>query len=449
MSARVLVVDDERNIRLMLEQMLDLGGHTVETVESGEQALERVTTGGFDAVLLDVRLPGIDGIETLRRLRAAAPDVAVVMMSGHGTIETAVRAVREGAHDFLQKPLGRDATLVTLENALRVRDLTVENRRLRAAVGQEDLVGGSKAMEALRARIAQVAPTDATVLILGESGSGKELVARAAHRHSRRRERAFVAVNCAAIPDTLIESELFGHARGAFTGAVGARAGKFEAAHGGTLFLDEIGDMPIAAQAKLLRVLETRQVSRVGSNEVREVDVRVVAATHRDLLAHAREGAFREDLFHRLNVVPIDVPSLRDRVEDVPELAELFLERAVARQGLPPRTLSANAKQALGRYAWPGNVRELKNLVERLAIVSPDATIDAELVAAELPGPSSSTAAEPTTLREIVAEAERRAIERAVAGAGGNVAEAARRLGLERAHLYKKARALGVSLRDA
>jgi anaerobic nitric oxide reductase transcription regulator len=286
------------------------------------------------------------------------------------------------------------------------------------------------------------------VLVLGESGSGKELVASALHRGSRRSERAFVAVNCAAIPESLIESELFGHVRGAFTGAVGARAGKFEAADGGTLFLDEIGDMPPAAQAKLLRVLETREVSRVGSNEARRVDVRVIAATHRDLLEHAREGAFREDLYHRLNVVPIEVPPLRDRTEDVPGLADLFLERAVARQGLGPRRLSSAARQRLGRYDWPGNVRELKNLVERLAIVSPHETIDDEQVESELPDDRTAPESVPATLREIVADAERRAIERAVTGAGGNVAEAARRLGLERAHLYKKARALGVSLRD-
>ena len=448
MSARILVVDDERNIRLMLEQMLGLAGHEVRTVETGEDALQQLESEDFDAALVDVRLPGIDGLEVLRRAIAARPDLAVVMMSGHGTIETAVRAVREGAHDFLEKPLGRDTTLVTLENALRVRALTVENRRLRVAVGQGDLVGDSKAMHDLRERIAQVARTEATVLVLGESGTGKELVANAVHRGSHRRDRAFVAVNCAAIPESLIESELFGHVRGAFTGAVGARAGKFEAAHGGTLFLDEIGDMPPPAQAKLLRVLETREVSRVGSNETKSVDVRVVAATHRDLLDQAREGGFREDLYHRLNVVPIEVPALRDRVEDVPGLADLFLERAIARQGLGPRRLSSTARQRLGRCGWPGNVRELKNLVERLAIVSPHETIDQDQVEAELPGGRPVESNEPVTLREIVAEAERRAIERAVTGAGGNVAEAARRLGLERAHLYKKARALGVSLRD-
>jgi DNA-binding NtrC family response regulator len=448
MSARILVVDDERNIRLMLEQMLGLAGHEVHTVETGEEALRRLEDEDFDGALVDVRLPGIDGLEVLRRALATRPDLAVVMMSGHGTIETAVRAVREGAYDFLEKPLGRDTTLVTLENALRVRALTVENRRLRVAVGRGDLVGDSRAMQALRERIAQVAPTEATVLVLGESGSGKELVASALHRGSRRSERAFVAVNCAAIPESLIESELFGHVRGAFTGAVGARAGKFEAADGGTLFLDEIGDMPPAAQAKLLRVLETREVSRVGSNEARRVDVRVIAATHRDLLEHAREGAFREDLYHRLNVVPIEVPPLRDRTEDVPGLADLFLERAVARQGLGPRRLSSAARQRLGRYDWPGNVRELKNLVERLAIVSPHETIDDEQVESELPDDRTAPESVPATLREIVADAERRAIERAVTGAGGNVAEAARRLGLERAHLYKKARALGVSLRD-
>ena len=448
MSAHVLVVDDERNIRLMLEQMLGLAGFEVHGVASGEEAVERLSTQPVDAVLLDVRLPGIDGLETLRRIRRANADVAVVMMSGHGSIETAVRAVREGAHDFLEKPLGRDATLLTLENALRVRSLTRENRRLRAETGQGDLLGEAAVMHALRDRIAQVAPTDAFVLVQGESGTGKELVAHAVHRASRRANGPFLAVNCAAVPGELIESELFGHTRGAFTGATAARAGVFEAAHGGTLFLDEIGDMPLPMQAKLLRVLESGEITRVGSNTTLRVDVRVITATHRDLSAAASEGDFREDLYHRLNVVPLHVPALRDRAEDIPLLARTFLERAVDRQQLGPRVFSAAALQQLGRGTWPGNVRELRNLVERLAILSPGERIEAEFVEAELPHDQATVPEGASSLREIVAACERRAIEQAVRGAGGNVAEAARRLGLERAHLYKKARALGVSLRE-
>ena len=448
MKAHVLVVDDERNIRLMLEQMLGLAGHEVDCVASGEEALEHLGRRRIDAVLLDVRLPGIDGLETLRRIRSGHPDCAVVMMSGHGTIETAVRAVREGAQDFLEKPLGRDATLLSLENALRLRSLTLENRRLRAETGQGDLLGEAPVMRELRDRIAQVGPTDASVLVQGESGSGKELVARALHRASRRADGPFLALNCAAVPEELIESELFGHTRGAFTGATTARAGVFEAAGGGTLLLDEIGDMPAPMQAKLLRVLETHEVTRVGSHESVRVDVRVLAATHRDLAESAREGGFREDLFHRLNVVPLRVPALRERPEDLPLLATTFLERAVQRQQLGARSFTAGALQRLGRHDWPGNVRELRNLVERLAILSPGERIDEDFVAGELPGTSGGGTVATTTLKDVVAEAERRAIAAAVRGAGGNVAEAARRLGLERAHLYKKARALGVSLRD-
>ena len=448
-SANVLIVDDERNIGLMLEQMLALEGHTVEIVGDGESALSRLERSGIDAVLLDVRLPGIDGVEVLRRMRTAGHDVPVVMMSGHGTIETAVRAVREGAHHFLEKPLTRDITLVTLGNALASRELVRENERLRSALGQGELVGRSTAMDTLRDRIARAAPTDANVLIHGESGSGKELVARAVHRKSARNAKPFVAVNCAALPLELIESELFGHVPGAFTGATARRAGKFEAADGGTLFLDEIGDMPLEAQAKLLRVLETREVTRLGTNDTRKVDVRVVAATHRDLERRARDGSFREDLFHRLNVARLEVPPLRARREDVPVLAELFLERAVADQGLTPRRFAAEALQALGRHDWPGNVRELKNVVERIAIFSPTATIDADAVTAEFPRIEDAGDAEATRLKDILAAAERDAIHAAVRGANGNVAEAARRLGLERSHLYKRARAVGVSLRDA
>jgi DNA-binding NtrC family response regulator len=446
-KAKLLIVDDERNLRLMLRQMFELAGHEVGDAASGEEALERLAEREFDVVFLEVRLPGLDGLATLSQIRADHPAAAVVMMSGHGTIETAVRAVRQGAVDFLEKPLSRDHVLLTLDQVLELRRLRDENLRLRTAVGDGELLGDAASMRELRSRIAQVAPTEATVLIVGESGSGKELVARAVHRQSGRSKATFLALNCAAIPAELIESELFGHERGAFTGAVAARAGVFETAAAGTLFLDEIGDMPMSLQAKLLRVLETGEFSPVGSSTARRADVRVVAATHRDLDERVREGEFREDLFHRLNVVPLQVPALRDRLEDLPLLADFFLAQAVARQRLAPRRLSSGAMQALGRHAWPGNVRELRNLVERLAILSPSELIEPEFVESELSADLSSPAAG-STLREIVEDCERAAIARAVQGAGGNVAEAARRLGLERAHLYKKARSLGIKLRE-
>jgi DNA-binding NtrC family response regulator len=447
MKHRMLVVDDERNLRLMLSQMLELAGHSVESAGSGEEALEHLDQHPVDVLFLDVRLPGIDGIKTLSRVRELHPSVRVIMMSGHGTIETAVRAVRQGAVDFLEKPLSRDQVLRTLDQVLELQRLQKENRRLRTAVGDGELLGNATAMQELRGRITQVAPTEATVLVLGESGSGKELVARAIHRQSRRNSGTFLALNCAAIPAELIESELFGHARGAFTGAVADRAGVFETATGGTLLLDEIGDMPLPLQAKLLRVLESGEFVPVGSGSSRQADVRIIAATHRDLESHVAGGGFRQDLFHRLNVVPLRVPPLRERLEDIPLLAQAFLEQAVARQQLPARRFGADGLQTLGRHRWPGNVRELRNLVERLAILAPREVIDAAFVEGELSGDRTGTDVGPG-LRGIVEQCERDAISRAVQGSHGNVAEAARRLGLERAHLYKKARALGMNLRE-
>ncbi len=447
MSQRVLVVDDERNIRIMLEQMLVLAGYEVECVESGEAAVERCHNGEVDAVLLDVRLSGMDGLLTLEKLKEGAPALSVVMMSGHATIETAVKAVRAGASDFLEKPLTRDKTLLTLDNAMRKSELQRENARLRAQAFSETILGDAPVIVSLRERIAQVAPTQARVLIQGESGTGKELIAKALHQGSPRRERPFLALNCAAIPTELIESELFGHVRGAFTGATVMRAGAFESADGGTLFLDEIGDMPLGMQAKLLRVLESGEVSRVGSSRTKTLDVRVLAATHRELSLEVQEGGFRQDLYHRIKVVPLFAPPLRDHMEDLPLLAEHFLALEVARQKLPPRRLSAAALRALGRYDWPGNIRELRNMVERLAILSTQESIQQSAVSAALGGDVPLQAGQ--SLRAIVEEAERKAITQALRGARGNVSEAARRLGLERSHLYKKAKALGLSLGNA
>lgn len=443
MSAQILVVDDEQNIRLMLEPMLQLAGYDVRSVGSAEEALALSEEADFDLVLLDVRLPGMDGLQALSALRGTQPAPDVLMMSGHGTIETAVQAVRSGAINFLEKPLSRDATLMAVESALRMRSLRAENERLRAAAKGEPLLGESRAMVALRQRIQQVGQSDARVLIRGESGTGKELVAQAIHAASARCDKPFIALNCAAIPAELIESELFGHTKGAFTGATSARAGVFEAANGGILFLDEVGDMPLPAQAKLLRVLENQTVTRLGSHREIKVDVRVLSATHRDLKRMSSEQSFREDLYHRLHVVPVDVPALRDRLEDVSLLAEHFLAREIAIQKLPRRRFASAALKALGRYSWPGNVRELRNFVERLAILAVDETVDEAFVISELP--SAEGEAVPT-LKESVALAERRAIVSALRGAAGNVAEAARRLGLERSHLYKKAKALGLQV---
>jgi DNA-binding NtrC family response regulator len=386
----------------------------------------------------------MDGLLTLEKLKEGAPSLSVVMMSGHATIETAVKAVRAGASDFLEKPLTRDKTLLTLDNAMRKSELQRENARLRAQAFSETILGEAPVIVSLRERIAQVAPTQARVLIQGESGTGKELIAKALHQGSSRREHPFLALNCAAIPTELIESELFGHVRGAFTGATVMRAGAFESADGGTLFLDEIGDMPLGMQAKLLRVLESGEISRVGSSRTKTLDVRVLAATHRELSLEVEEGGFRQDLYHRIKVVPLFAPPLRDHMEDLPLLAEHFLALEVARQKLPPRRLSDAALRALGRYDWPGNIRELRNMVERLAILSTQETIQQSAVSAALGGDAPLQAGQ--SLRAIVEEAERNAITQALRGARGNVSEAARRLGLERSHLYKKAKALGLSL---
>ncbi len=446
MSPRILVVDDERNIRVMLEQMLRLAHYEVECVGTAEEALERCRQGGVDALLLDVRLPGMDGLGLLKALLAEDPRLAVVMMSGHGTIETAVEAVRAGALDFLEKPLTRDKTLLTLESALRRGELERENRRLKEKGFRHELLGDSKVMAALREQIAKVAPTTARVLIEGESGTGKELVARAIHQQSPRAKRPFLAVNCAAIPGELIESELFGHVRGAFTGATTARSGVFEEADGGTLFLDEIGDMPLPMQAKLLRVLESSRFARVGSTRELTVDVRVIAATHHDLPGEVRKGNFREDLYHRLKVVPLRVPPLREREGDIVQLARHFLRLECARQKSPPRSFTPAALRALQAYRWPGNVRELRNLIERLVILGSHEDIGRDEVGAALAGAGESEVV--ADLKSAVEKAEREAIGAALRASGGNVSKAARRLGLERSHLYKKARALGIPLRE-
>ncbi len=459
MDDRILIIDDEENIRRSFEITLGGAGFRVEGCASGEDGLAAIATEAPDAVFLDIQLPGLDGLEVLRRVRETHPELPVVMISGHATIERAVEATRLGAFDFVEKPFGRDRILVLSRNATEAGRLKREVDRLQAGdVG--DILGESPAVRDLRETIARVAPTDTRVLILGESGTGKELVARALHEGGPRAKKPFVRVNCAAIPEELIEAELFGAAKGAFTGATTAREGRFAAADRGTLLLDEIGDMSLKAQAKVLRVLQEGEYEPVGSTRTRTVDVRVLAATHQDLPARVRDGAFREDLLYRLNVIPLVVPPLRDRPGDVRTLGGHFLANYARRHELTPPTLSESAWDALERHAWPGNIRELKNVIERLVILGWGREIDsgAELmriagVKGAMGGPSAASPAGPTLaaasyahlpLREARDALERDLVRAALDRHDGNVTRAAVELGLERTHLHKRIRALGL-----
>jgi DNA-binding NtrC family response regulator len=448
MATLVLVVDDERNIQLTLSRALQMEGYAVETASGGREALEKIAALPIDAVVMDVRMPDLDGLTVLERARQTRPGIPVVIMSGHGSIDTVRGAFKLGAFDYLEKPITeREKLLAAVRNALRLRSLTEENAELRRESGAQEMVGGSPAMERLRDLIRRAGPSEGRVLVSGENGTGKELVARALHEGSRRRDRPFVKLNCAAVPAELIESELFGHERGAFTGAVTARKGKFELADGGTLFLDEVGDMPPAMQAKVLRVLQENEFERVGGHATLRCDVRVIAATNRDLAEEVGAGRFREDLFYRLAVVPVHVPPLRERREDVPALAARFLAEACERNGRRPMTLGREALAALQAHPWPGNVRELRNLVERMAILVDGPEISADDVASVLPGarrPRPERYRSGASFHDLVEEAEREILLGALAEHGENVSEAARALGLERSHLYKKMRALGV-----
>src|SRR6186997_1392226 len=378
MKPTILIVDDEPGVRSSLSGVLKDEGYSVEAVASGEACLERVTRGAVDLIVLDVWLPGMDGLATLARLRERQVDSQVVLISGHGNIESAVRAIKLGAFDFVEKPLSLEKTVLVIRNALRQRRLEAENQALRARVDRhQTMVGESYAMRQLREQVAMAAPTNGRVLIYGDNGTGKELVARTIHALSRRRAATFVEVNCAAIPEELIESELFGHVRGAFTGAVSDRRGKFEVADGGTIFLDEIGDMSIKTQAKVLRVLQEQTMEPVGGTNHITVDARVLAATNKDLQAEIRGGNFREDLYFRLNVVPIFVPPLRERQEDIPLLANHFMAEFAREYGRRPKQLDPAATAVIQRYAWPGNVRELRNVIERLMIMVPGDSISA------------------------------------------------------------------------
>jgi two-component system nitrogen regulation response regulator NtrX len=453
----ILVVDDEPGVRSALSGVLRDEGYQVDAVESGEACLDRLARTPYDVVLLDVWLPGADGLATLERIRERQVDAPVIMISGHGNIESAVRAIKLGAFDFIEKPLSLDKTMLVVRNALRQRRLEAENRALRARVDRRlGMVGESYAMRQLREQVAMAAPTNGRVLIFGDNGTGKELVARTIHALSRRRSGPFVEVNCAAIPEELIESELFGHVKGAFTGAVGDRRGKFELADGGTIFLDEIGDMTLKTQAKVLRVLQEQVVEPVGGTSGVRVDVRVLAATNKELPAEIRTGRFREDLYFRLNVIPIFVPPLRDRREDIPLLAEHFMAGFAREYGRRTKALDVSAVAALQEYPWPGNVRELRNVIERLIIMVPGETISArDLVFLEgLSAPEPETAGDEESVQGVTLQAarnrfEREFILRALAAQGGNVSRTADVLGVERSNFYRKMRALGIAARPA
>ncbi len=446
-SPKILIVDDEAGIRESLSSILRDERYTVDAVESAELALERLPAGAFDVVLLDVWLPGMDGMEALSRIQSLPEPPSVIIISGHGTIETAVRATKLGAFDFIEKPLSLERVIVLVRNAIQQRRLQEENRLLRTELGHRyRIVGDSVPMKALRQQIAVTAPTNGRVLIYGESGTGKELVARSLHAASLRNKAHFVEVNCAAIPEELIESELFGHVKGSFTGASEDKIGKFAKADGGTLFLDEVGDMSLRTQSKVLRVLEEQRFERVGSNQTLHVDVRVIAATNKNLEQEIARGAFRQDLFYRLNVIPFFVPPLRDRKEDIPVLARYFLAEFSSEYGKKTRELTDGAMEILLRYPWPGNVRELRNLVERLVIVCPQARIEPHHLPPELfRGVAESPQQPYSTLHEARSAYEREFILRKLQEHRWNMTQTAGALGLERSHLYRKMKSLGIA----
>ncbi len=446
MPNSILIVDDERGIRETLRGVLEDEGFFVETVASGEDCLKLTETKNFACVLLDVWLPNIDGLETLKLLRENGNDAAVVMISGHGNIETAVGATKLGAFDFIEKPLSIERTVLTVRNAIKQRELEKANHNLVEQLGKEyEMVGESVAMRALRKQIAIVAPTDGRILISGESGTGKELVARAIHAQSKRRNAPFVEINSAAIPEDLIESELFGHAKGAFSGALAAKKGKFEIADGATIFLDEIGDMSPRVQAKMLRVLEEQRFEPVGSNTPVKVDVRVVSATNKSLDSLIEEGNFRADLFYRLNVIPFQVPPLRERSEDVPLLVEHFNRKFSADYGKKPKIFSDEAINALQNHSWLGNVRQLRNAVERIVIMNPRQRVSAD----DLPELKTSQNAPAAGFRfpsfkDATDAYQREFIQHKILESDGNVARAAESMGVDRSHLYRRMKNLGI-----
>ncbi len=438
---RILIVDDEPGIRQSLKGVFEDEGFTTDTVSSGEDCLKKIEQNSYDLVLMDIWLPGIDGLDTLRKLREKAPETHVIMISGHATIATAVSATKLGAYDFIEKPLSLEHTLLTARNALSHKRLEQANDMLRHQLEERfNIVGESIPVKALRKQIAIVAPTNSRILIYGESGTGKELVSRNIHYMSTRSASPFVEVNCAAIPEELIESELFGHMKGSFTGASEAKKGKFELADGGTLFLDEIGDMSLKTQAKVLRALEEQSFQPIGAPAGVRVDVRVITATNKNLQNEIGAGRFREDLFYRLNVIPFYVPPLRDRREDIPILARYFMRIFSSEHGRRPKEFSSESLDMLVDYSWPGNVRELRNEIERLVIMVQDEVIDA----ADLSVPNGNSSAPPSTLHEARAQYEREFILSKLKENNWNISQTARLLGLERSYLYRKMKTYGI-----
>ena len=444
----ILVVDDDESIRDSLKMVLEFESYEVLFAENGQEALRQLAATPIDLILLDVKMAGMDGLEVLQRVREKRVELPVIMISGHGTIETAVEATKLGAFDFLPKPLDRDKLLVTVRNALHQAKISEENRQLRESVeGKWQILGESAKIKEILAVIERVAPTDVRVLITGENGTGKELVARALQRLSKRSSKPFVEVNCAAIPSELIESELFGHEKGSFTGATAQRIGKFEQADGGTLFLDEIGDMSFRAQAKVLRALEEGKIERVGGTKLITVDVRVIAATNKNLEEEIKKGSFRDDLYHRLRVIPVHVPALRERRDDIPILVKSFIEDVCTRNGMALKTASEEALRRLSVLEWRGNVRELRNTVERLVILSPGTSIDVSLLEAGIQGGRGEfedILAQGGTFQEFKERAEAAFIRRQLDLHKWNISKTAESLDIQRSHLYTKMKRYGL-----
>ena len=454
-KAHILIIDDDANTLASLARAFRLANHEATVCDNAARALELAKAERFDLILSDVVMPGKDGIALLEELKAAGVTAPVVMMSGQATIEMAVKATRLGAIDFLEKPVTTDKLLLTVENALRLRHLEDENRDLKRRLGRHFTVWASAEMRAVMAQVETVAASETRVCIRGETGTGKELIARTLHEKSARRDGPFVSLNCAAIPAELMESEIFGHEKGSFTGAAGRHVGKFEQASGGTLFLDEIGDMPLPMQAKLLRVLEEGEVERVGGDKPIHVDVRVVVATHRNLEEQVRQGTFREDLYHRIFVFPVVLPPLRERREDIRVLAEHFARQLAEQNNWRPRSFSDEAIQTLEQYAWPGNVRELRNVVERVLLMAPGDIVDAEAVRRGLPlmgitsAPGSGNGLMASgPLAQRVEAFERETLLAELKRNHNHMTNTAKALGLERSHLYKKCQQLGIDLRS-
>ena len=448
-KARVLVVDDEANLRTSLQQILGDEGYLVDSAASGETCLEQLEKNKYDAVFLDIWLPGMDGLEVLKEIRSRLPGQYVIMISGHGTIETAVTATKLGAFDFIEKPLSLEKVMLVLEHALKQKQLEKENRNLKSFIRRETtMIGSSVPMKALRQQVEYAAPTEGRILIYGENGTGKELVARLIHLSSRRKDQAFIEVNCAAIPEDLIESELFGSVKGAYTGSTESRKGKFGLADQGTLFLDEVADMSLKTQAKVLRVLEEQRFYPVGSHEAIEVDVRVIAATNKDLEREMEEEHFRQDLFFRLNVIPFEVPPLRERKEDVPELVDHFMEDFCHRYGKRKKRIHSEAMKKLQTYDWPGNVRELKNTVERLVImVQADKVTLFDLPSSILKSASRKRVPSPQQWQQAREEFERQFILEKLVENKGNVSRTATAIGMERTHLHRKMKAYQINVK--